>query len=241
MQNAIIAIAHPQPVLERLDVNVGGVRLYRPRYDLVDQSNHRRFAGEVLQSFGVFLERRPGLGLCLLGLTLGRIQAFQRCLQLDGHGDFQSDAPAAGRRDRGRGEVVERVGGGEHQRVILDSDRHGARLAQEARCQAFSQQGFGGRIAARIRNRQVEQGRIALRETTFRQKAELNQHAVQPLPGFGRHAAGTLDRPAVALSVGDKQPGKRVYRLIGRGRLQMDVPASVLCSPHCVSHRRRGK
>ncbi len=57
MQHAIIAIAHPQPILERLDVNVRGMRLDGAGNQLVDQPDHRRFAGEVLEPLGILLGR----------------------------------------------------------------------------------------------------------------------------------------------------------------------------------------
>ena len=57
VQHAVIAVADAQPVLERLDMDVGRLRLDRAGDDAVDQADHRRLAGEVLQPLGIVLER----------------------------------------------------------------------------------------------------------------------------------------------------------------------------------------
>ena len=86
VQNAVIAVANAQPVLERLDVDIGGAGFHGAGDDLVDQTDHGRLAGHVLQTFGVVF-RGAALGT-LLGrvgaATLG-VQAGEGCLQLDGH------------------------------------------------------------------------------------------------------------------------------------------------------------
>ena len=63
VQHAVVAVADAQPVLERLDMDVGGLGLHRSGDQLVDQADHRRLAGQVLQPFGVLLQRRAGLGV----------------------------------------------------------------------------------------------------------------------------------------------------------------------------------
>ena len=57
VQHAVIAVAHPQPVRERLDVDVGGMGLDRAGDQLVDQPDHRRLAGQILEPLGILLGR----------------------------------------------------------------------------------------------------------------------------------------------------------------------------------------
>ena len=56
-----IAVAHAQPVLERLDVDVRGAGLDRAGDQLVDQPDDRRLARQVLQPLGIVF-RWLGIG-----------------------------------------------------------------------------------------------------------------------------------------------------------------------------------
>ncbi len=217
-------------------MNVGGIGLDRPRDELIDQPNHRRLAGQVLQSFGIFLQRLSCARLRLVRLAVGRIQPLECCLQFNWHGYFKFDAPAAGRRNGGRREFVERISRREHQRPIFDSDRQGARLAQEARRQHVGEQRLGGRIARRCRHRQLEQGCIALRKTAFRQQAQLYQHGCPVAARSQRprdRRARSSDRRTGPLAI--EQSGKCVHRLFRpRSRLQMGLLARVVHGRYIV-------
>ena len=144
---AVAAVAHPQPVFERFDMDVRGLGLHRPGEDLVDQADHRRLARHVLQPLGIVLAcvARGVVG----GRTrfLVRIQALQCGIQLDRYSDLQAHAHVDGG-GNGRGdEAVERVGQRHHQRFAVDRDRQGARVAQEAGLQGVGEQRQVGRIA----------------------------------------------------------------------------------------------
>ena len=66
---------------------------------------------------------------------LVRVEALERGIQFDRHGDLQAHAHVDGGGDgRGR-EAVERIGQRHHQRLAVHRHRHGARIAQEARRQ----------------------------------------------------------------------------------------------------------
>ncbi len=99
MEHAVDAVAHDEPVLERLDVDVGGTRFQRAREDQVDEADHRRLGGEVLQ----VLDVAPVLLLVARGdvvddLAHGRlaaaIEALERGLDLVGRGDVGANALA---------------------------------------------------------------------------------------------------------------------------------------------------
>ena len=57
MQHAVDPVADAQPVLERLDVDVGGARLERVGDDERHEADDRRLGREVLQVLNVGIER----------------------------------------------------------------------------------------------------------------------------------------------------------------------------------------
>ena len=131
VQHAVVAVAHAQRVLERLDVDVRGLGLHRAGDDLVDQPDHRRLAGQVLQPLGILLQRiAPGFAIAVArGGVLGGAQPVQRRLQLDRHRHLDAHRQAGGGGDGIGGEAVERVGQRHHQRAVLDR-----RAAGRGRC-----------------------------------------------------------------------------------------------------------
>ena len=60
MQHAIDAVAHAQLAIHRFDMDIGGAGFHRLGNDLVDQTDQWRFAGNVLEAFGVILNRGRG-------------------------------------------------------------------------------------------------------------------------------------------------------------------------------------
>ena len=74
VQHAIIAVANPQPVLEWLDMDVGGLGLHGAGQKLVDQPDHRGLAGQILQPLGIFQQWLGGrVGLLHRGRGIGRV------------------------------------------------------------------------------------------------------------------------------------------------------------------------
>ena len=55
-QHAIDPVAHPERVFKSLDMDVGGPHLDRPVDQLVDHADHRRLAGQVLQTLDVKIQ-----------------------------------------------------------------------------------------------------------------------------------------------------------------------------------------
>ena len=88
VQHAIVAVADAQAVLERLDMDVGGLSLDRPGNQDVHQPDHRRLARQILQPIGVLFEGDAAVGGRFGAVSL-RIQAVHRRFQLDRHRDLQ--------------------------------------------------------------------------------------------------------------------------------------------------------
>ena len=131
---ASVSCRTPQAVLERLDMDIGGLGLHRPSDDLVDKADHRRLARQIFQALGVLLQ---WLVASLMAVSLGfllslGIQAVESRLELDRYRDQQVDHVAGCGADRLRREMVERVGNGELQVIVGHTDRQRTRLAQEA-------------------------------------------------------------------------------------------------------------
>ena len=57
VQHAVIAIAYPQPVRKRLEMDVRGVRFDRPRDQLIDEPDDRRLTRKVFQPLRIFFGR----------------------------------------------------------------------------------------------------------------------------------------------------------------------------------------
>ncbi len=141
MQDAVIAVAHPHPILERLDMHVRGLGFDGAGNQLIDQADDRGFAGEVLEPRDVLFGRLGTAGRVFQDLggipvVLGvGIEALEGSLELERDGDGDLDALAESRRHRVTRELVERIGHGEHRAVGGLGDRQGVRLAQELRIQ----------------------------------------------------------------------------------------------------------
>ena len=139
VQHAVIAIAYPQPVRKRLEMNVRGVRLDRPRDQLIDEPDDRRLTGEVLEPLRI-LFRRLGVGDHVVEHLLGvaslaelGIEPLEGGFELDRHGDRDRHRSAERRRDGISSKDVERIGHGERRPIITRRDRQRANPAQKFR------------------------------------------------------------------------------------------------------------
>ena len=120
-------------------MDVRGVRLDRPRDQLIDEPDDRRLAGEVLEPLCI-LFRRLGVGdhvvehlLGIAALAEFGIEPIERGFELDRHGDRDRDRSAKRRRDGVTGEDVERIGHRKGRPIIVRRDRQCANPAQEFR------------------------------------------------------------------------------------------------------------
>ncbi len=215
VQHAIIAIAHAQPVLERLDMDVGRLGLDRAGDDLVDQPDDRRFAGEILEPLGILLMRLAAAFEIADDLvpadTLLGIEAGERGIELDRHTDLEGDMTAGRGGDDLASKAVDRVSHGDRHRPVIGGERDCMDLAQELRLQPIRQDRFL-RIALGTGDLEAEQDRIGFREAALRDEAELDQHEIEPLSGLGRDTPGTVERLRIDEAVLQQQLDERVDR-----------------------------
>jgi len=87
LQHAVDTVTHLEPVLERLDVNIGGARLDRALEDQVDQANDRGLGSQVAQVLDVFLVLAAFTAQAFGNLAHGRLAAAE--IALDGVVDFR--------------------------------------------------------------------------------------------------------------------------------------------------------
>ena len=231
MQHAVIAVAHPQAVGERLKVDVGGVGFDRARDHLVDEANDRRLAGEVLEAFGVLLGRlgigddlvEQGVAVALLHRL--RVKPIECGFELDRHRDRDRDRPPERRRDGVAGKHVERVDHRQDGALAAFRDRHRVRFAEKFRPQPVDEQRLLGIVSRRDKRRRNKL-RQGFGEPALADQPELRQHPVEPAPGLGGDAARALQGALVDGAAVDQdraEPGQRlggVLRSRGGSRLE---------------------
>ena len=138
LQHAIHAQPHFQAILERLDVDVGCARFDRALDDQIDQTDHRRFGGEIAQMFDIVGIGQGGFVADILDDGAHRATAAA-VIALDQVGDFRSQADLQTHRaptgqcySLGRIRVL-RIGDQQVDGVFVLADRADGVLFQEAR------------------------------------------------------------------------------------------------------------
>ena len=166
MQHAVIAIAYPQPIRKRLEMNVRGMRLDRPCDQLIDEPDDRRLARKILEPLRI-LFRRLGvsdhIGEHLCGITAVAqfgVEPFESRFELDRHRHRHGDGPANGDCDGVARKDVERIGHSNNCRISRRRDRDGANPAQKFGFEPILEQGRVGVIRGshQRRRNQLRQG-----------------------------------------------------------------------------------
>jgi hypothetical protein len=171
VQHAVIAVADPQPVGKRFEMNIGSVRFHGARDQLIDQPDDRRLAREILEPLGIFLDRlsvgrdfiEDRAVVSFLGLGVEPLESgvdLDRDRNSHGHG-----LPERGR-DRLAGKAVERIDHGQENAVRLGFYRHGPGPAQELRLEAIGEKRLVG-VLSRMHERDVQQLCQALGQGAF--------------------------------------------------------------------------
>ena len=226
VQHAVIAVAHPQPVGERLEMDVGGMGFDRARDHLVDQADHRRLAGEVLEPLGILL---GGLGVGDDLVQHRLAVAFRRpARNKAGRVPLRArSAPRPRPRPAGRcaAATALRVNTSSGSTIastaplVALGDRQRVRLAQEFGPQPIDEQRLVG-VVCRRHQRCRDQLRQRLGEPALADQAELRQHPVEPAAGLGGDAARALQGALVDGAAVDQrraEPGQRLGGIL-RGR-----------------------
>ena len=100
----------------------------------------------------------------------------------------------------------------------LDAERERAGVAEEAGGDAVRHGRVGGKVG-RAGEGKAGQGGVCAGEVALGHEAELDQHLVEPLTALGRDPAPALDRPHIAMPVGDEQGSERVHRVGRNGQV----------------------
>ena len=183
-------------------MDIGGMLGHRAGDQLVDETHHRRLAGQIAQAIDIDL--RGGLGIrAILRRGAGRAgvgaQPRDRGLQLRGDGDLDHDAPAGGKRDRLDGEAVVGIGHGDDDLGLVRLDGQDHRLAHETCAQSVDEHGLLGQFLPR-QQRQARDLGGGLGEIALRDDAELGQDVGEAAVGRCRCPAGALQAPLVQLA-----------------------------------------
>ena len=209
VQHAVDAVAHDEPVLERLDVDVGGARLERVGDEQVHEPDHRRLGREVLQLLHVGVERElvdarldVADDLAVRRLAAA-VQTLERGFELGRDRDHRAHC-AAGHHLEGVDRVrVGRVGHRERQLGLVLAHRQRARLAQEARRDALLEDRELG-IAGRVDQRQRELRRQRLGDVALRDDAQRDQQRAELLAAVLLQAQRALEVRGVELAAFDQ-------------------------------------
>ncbi len=187
-QHAVDAIAHAQPRFGGFEMDVRGAHLHRARDQAVDQPDHRRLAGEILQPFEigvavvvVAFARR--LVDALDGGAAVAIEPLASRLDVGGKGGAAQHRLVEGEGERARGAVVERIGHRDDQRRLALGDRQNPRLPQEAAADAPGGDRLGGELRRRQHRRADDRG-VRVGEVALGHEAELGRDVVDPLAAF---------------------------------------------------------
>ena len=228
MQQAVIAVADAQAVLEGLDVDVGRVGLDGALDDAVDHAYDGGLGGEVLEPFGALLQRGvgalDGVGVESVAGIAGRVEALEGGFELDRGGDGDGDLRTGCGGDGAAGEAVERVDHGERGAAggVVVSKRQGAGAAQETRRESFGEHGLVG-IVGRADDGQAEERGVGAGHVAFRHQAELDEDVVEPLAAFGGHASAAIERARIAMGPLGQDLGQALDRVVGSNAAQWFV------------------
>ena len=194
MQHAVDPVADDQSILERLDVNVRRALLERVGDDQADETDDRRFGGEVLQLLDVGEHPVFVDDACLDAIDdlsqrrlVAAVKSLQRLVELVGQRDHRSDRPAGHHLECFDGELVGGVDHGQHQLVLVLADRDRARLAEETRADALLEnREFGIGVGLDHRDAELQCKRFG--HFALRDQAEIHQQLAQTL-AFGTRTA----------------------------------------------------
>ena len=210
MQHAVDAVAHVEPVLERLDVDVGGAHVERVGDEQADQADDRRLGRQVLQLLHVGVEgefvaaRLDVADQLALRRLAAAVEALERGFELGRHRDHRPHR-ASGDHLEGADRVgVGRIDHRQRHLGLVLAQRQRARLAQESRRHAFLED-RELRIAGDIDHRQLELDGQRLGHVALGDHAKRDQQRAEPLAGFLLEAQRAFERRRVELAAFDQQ------------------------------------
>jgi hypothetical protein len=205
VKHAVDAIAHFQLAFERLDVDVRGALLDGPLQDQVDQPNHRRFRGQVLQVFDVFgraVVVVEGFDQRADGAAALAVIAFDEGVDIVARPYRQPHRHLTAIGDGFEGVWLAGVGGGHEQTVFAPRQRHHLEMPHEALGQGRQGIEHVGR-SVEGQERRLQQRRPGPGHFRFRHQPEASQQWQQP------GAFGFSHQPPRPLQISSLQAGVR--------------------------------
>ena len=209
VQHAVDPVADDEPVLERLDMDVGGARVERVGDDERDEADHRRFGGEVLQLLDVGVEREVVAALLDVADDLadrgaaGAVETLERRVELVGNRDQRLHVAAGHHPERADRVFVGRIGHRERELVLVLAHGQRPRLAQEPRGDALLED-RKFRIARGVDERQAELRGKRLGDVALRAHAERHQQRTELFAAFLLHAQRALESRGIHLAALDQ-------------------------------------
>ncbi len=208
VQHAVDPVAHDQPVLERLDVDVGRARVERIGDDQRHQADHRRFGGEILQLLDVGVE---GEIVALLDVAQDlaerrfarAVQPLERRLELHRNRDLRPHLAPGDHLERIDRVLVGRIGHRQRKLGFVFGERQRARFAQESRRHALLEYRKLG-VAGGLDQRQSELIGQRLRHVALRDDAERDQQHAELLAGVLLNAQGAVQARGIELAALDQ-------------------------------------
>ena len=181
MQLAVDAQANAQPVLLRLDVDVGRADLGRVLEQRLEQAHHRRVLGaergaeraEIDEGFAEVLLQLLRKTADLLGATVDLVERLENLLL--GHHD-RLDVALEKARQLIEGEEIGRIAHRDDDRVAALLQRHGAKAARRRLRQLLHHLEIEV-VLREIDVAQAELARERLRKLLVLEETELHQHA----------------------------------------------------------------
>ena len=208
VQHAVDPVAHDQPVLERLDVDVRRARVERIGDDQRHHAYHRRFGGEILQLLDVGVE---GKVIALLDVAQDlaerrfarAIQPLERRLELHRNRDLRSHLATGDHLECVDRVLVSRVGHRQRQLGFVFGERQRARFAQESRRYTLLEDRKLG-VASRFDQRQSKLIGQRLRHVALGDHAERDQQHAELLAGVLLNAQGAVQPGDIELAALDQ-------------------------------------
>ena len=209
VQHAVDAVADDQPVLERLDVDVGRAHLERVGDDEAHHPDDRRLGREVLQLLDVGVEGDLVAALLDVAHDLaerglaGAVQALERRLELGRDRDHRPDLAAGDHAERADRVLVGRVGHRQRELVLVLAHRQRAAFAQEPLRDALLED-RELRVRRDVDHRQPELRGQRLGDVALRAGAQRHQQRPQLLAGILLQAQRAFQPRGVELAALDQ-------------------------------------
>ena len=215
MQHPVDAVTHPEPVLERLDVDVRSPRLHRPADQQIHQADDRRLAGEVAQALDV-LDGPLIVGPAAIiddladGGGSATVDAFDRAFDFRRYPHPRYHRLGGDQLHGPHGIGIEGIGHGEDEALGRVGEGNDAGFPEETGAHLLIEHRFV-RIVPGADQRHMEPERQDSGHVALGDHAELGEDDVEPFAAFAAKAKGALEPGGVELALGQEPFAKRLF------------------------------